>query len=118
MTEEPRCRYRNKILYYLSYITVEPIMVLYMMAFMTTNVVEQSFFVYKACTVNHGYNKTICEHINEKQYENITKEVQVSSETLQKKNNSSFSGEISEWTLDSPDFVPGDLNFFERLKNI
>lgn len=59
-------------------ITVEPTMVLYMMAFMITSVIEQAFFVYKACTVNHGYNETVCRNINEKQYENITKEVQVS----------------------------------------
>uniref|UniRef100_V5I9A0 Proton-coupled folate transporter n=1 Tax=Anoplophora glabripennis TaxID=217634 RepID=V5I9A0_ANOGL len=87
MSEEPGCRYRNKLLYYLSYITVEPIMVLYMMAFMTTTVIEQSFFVYKACTVNHGYNNTICENINEKQYENITKEVQVTVSTFHLWNN-------------------------------
>lgn len=87
MTEELRCQYRNKLLHYLSYITVEPIMVLYMMAFMTTNVVEQSFFVYKACTVNHGYNETICENINEKQYENITKEVQITVSTFHIWNN-------------------------------
>lgn len=49
-----------------------------MMAFMLTTVIEQSFFVYKACSVNHGYNDTICRNINNKKYENITKEVQVS----------------------------------------
>lgn len=59
-------------------ITVEPTMVLYMMAFMITSVIEQAFFVYKACKVNHGYNETVCRNINEEQYENITKEVQVS----------------------------------------
>ncbi|XP_066140214.1 probable peptidoglycan muropeptide transporter SLC46 isoform X2 [Euwallacea fornicatus] len=60
-----------------SYITVEPTMVFYMMAFMITSVVEQSFFVYKACKVNHGYNETVCTQINKKEYENITKEVQI-----------------------------------------
>lgn len=59
-------------------ITVEPTMVLYMMAFMITSVIEQAFFVYKACRVNHGYNETVCRNINQEQYENITKEVQVS----------------------------------------
>ncbi|KAJ8978071.1 hypothetical protein NQ317_000629 [Molorchus minor] len=59
MTNESECRYRSKIWHYLGYITVEPLMIFYMMAFMITNVVEQSFFVYKACTVNHGYNKTV-----------------------------------------------------------
>lgn len=67
----------TKIWHYLSYITVEPTMVLYMMAFMTTSVVEQAFYVYKACTVNHGYNATVCENINDVKYEDILKEVQV-----------------------------------------
>ncbi|XP_066246601.1 probable peptidoglycan muropeptide transporter SLC46 [Euwallacea similis] len=62
---------------FLSYVTVEPTMAFYMMAFMITTVVEQSFFVYKACKVNHGYNETVCTHINEEQYENITKKVQI-----------------------------------------
>lgn len=52
-------------------------MVLYMMAFMITSVIEQAFFVYKACRVNHGYNETVCRNINQEQYENITKEVQI-----------------------------------------
>ncbi|XP_050298296.1 proton-coupled folate transporter isoform X2 [Anthonomus grandis grandis] len=73
------CHYLIK---WLSYITVEPTMVLYMMAFMITSVVEQSFFVYKACTVNHGYNDTICKNINNKTYENITKEVQITVSTF------------------------------------
>lgn len=67
----------SKILRYLSYITVEPTMVLYMMAYMITNVVEQAFYVYKACTVNHGYNRTICENINKQEYKQVLKEVQV-----------------------------------------
>lgn len=55
-------------------ITVEPTMFLYMMAFMLTNVVEQVFFVYKACTVDHGYDEEVCRNIE--QYQNIKKEVQ------------------------------------------
>nr|XP_023016601.1 proton-coupled folate transporter [Leptinotarsa decemlineata] len=82
MDHEPTFRYGNKLKHYLSYITVEPTMVLYMMAFMTTSVVEQSFYIYKACTVNHGYNETICNNINDKKYENITKEVQLTSATF------------------------------------
>lgn len=69
------CQYLVK---YLSYVTVEPTLVFYMMAFMITNVVEQSFFVYKACSVNHGYNDTVCNNMNAKKYADITKEVQVS----------------------------------------
>lgn len=75
--EAPNSRYRNKLLHYLSYITVEPTLVFYMLAFMTTSVVEQSFYVYKACTVNHGYNETVCTNINNNTYQDIKKEVQV-----------------------------------------
>lgn len=53
-------------------------MVFYMMAYMLTSVVEQAYYVYKACTVNHGYNATICDNINDAKYEHILKEVQVS----------------------------------------
>lgn len=60
-----------------SLITVEPTMVLYMMAFMTTSIVEQAFFINKACRVNHGFNSTICDHIAAKENEAINKEVQV-----------------------------------------
>lgn len=66
-----------KFKHFLQLITVEPTMVLYMMAFMLTSVVEQSFFVYKACRVNHGYNDTICKNITAKIYEDYNKEVQV-----------------------------------------
>ncbi|CAG9761150.1 unnamed protein product [Ceutorhynchus assimilis] len=68
------CQYTLKCL---SYITVEPSLVFYMLAFMITTVAEQSFFVFKACTVNHGYNDTICRNLNDKKFENITKEVQI-----------------------------------------
>ncbi|EFA08602.2 proton-coupled folate transporter isoform X1 [Tribolium castaneum] len=66
---------RRSLLYYLKLITVEPTMVLYMMAFMTTSVVEQAFFVNKACRVNHGLNASICDNLTE--YEELNKEVQV-----------------------------------------
>lgn len=56
------------------YITVEVTMFLYMMAFMLTTVVEQVFFVYKACTVDHKYSDEICRNIQD--HENIKKEVQ------------------------------------------
>ncbi|XP_011330458.1 proton-coupled folate transporter isoform X2 [Ooceraea biroi] len=38
---------------------------LYMMAFMFTSVVEQDFFRYKACRVDHGYSEEICSHLND-----------------------------------------------------
>lgn len=52
-------------------------MVLYMMAFMTTSVVEQAFFVNKACRVNHGLNTTICDNLTADEYKDLNKEVQV-----------------------------------------
>lgn len=61
----------------LKLITVEPAMVLYMMAFMTTSVVEQAFFVNKACRVNHNFNKTICDHIEAPENSKFLAEVQV-----------------------------------------
>ncbi|CAG9836867.1 unnamed protein product [Diabrotica balteata] len=79
MDEPTTTRYSNKFLHYFKYVTVEPTMLLYMMAFMTTNVAEQSFYVYKTCTINHGYNKTICDNINSPEYKNISKEVQAST---------------------------------------
>nr|CAH7748096.1 unnamed protein product [Callosobruchus chinensis] len=89
MEEDVRSTFsvRQKLFKYLSYITVEPTMVLYMMAFMTTSVVEQSFYVYKSCSVNHGYNDTICHNMNDKRYENITKEVQKTASVFHLWNN-------------------------------
>ncbi|XP_013189337.1 probable peptidoglycan muropeptide transporter SLC46 isoform X2 [Amyelois transitella] len=57
------------------YITVEPVLFLYMMAFTITSVIEQTFYVYKACTVNHGYSSEICYNISS--YEEINNEVQI-----------------------------------------
>lgn len=72
----------GKFKQFLALITVEPMMVLYMMAFMLTSVVEQSFFVYKACKVNHGLNDTICMNITADEYEDYNKEVQVNRFSL------------------------------------
>ncbi|XP_035794014.1 proton-coupled folate transporter-like [Anopheles albimanus] len=66
-------------------ISVEPTMFLYMMAFMLTSVVEQAFFLYKACTVDHGYSHDIC--LNIEQYQDIKKEVQVTTSTFHQWNN-------------------------------
>lgn len=57
-------------------ITVEPTMFLYMFAFMLTMVVEQAFYLNRACVTNHGYSQEICDNLNK----NVTlkKEVQVS----------------------------------------
>lgn len=66
-------------------ITVEPSMFLYMMAFMLTSVIEQVFFLYKACTVNHGYSHDIC--INIEKYQDIKKEVQITTSNFHMWNN-------------------------------
>lgn len=57
-------------------------MVLYMMAYMLTSVVEQSFFVYKACSSNHHLDDTICNNITADENEDYNKEVQVNMETV------------------------------------
>lgn len=59
------------------YITVEPTMFFYMFAFQLTSVIEQAFFVYKACRVNHNYSSEICDHITDANYTDIKAEVQV-----------------------------------------
>jgi len=58
-------------------ISVEPTLFLYMFAFMTTSVVANVFFMYKACTVNHGHPHNIC--INIENHTEIKKEVQAST---------------------------------------
>lgn len=63
-------------------ITVEPPLFLYMMAYMITSVVEQAFFVYKACRVDHGYPEDICRDINNASFFEIKKEVQVTVSTF------------------------------------
>lgn len=57
------------------YITVEPAMFLYMLAFQLTSVIEQQLFVRKACMINHNYTADICDNL--KDHEDISKEVQV-----------------------------------------
>lgn len=57
------------------YITIEPTMFLYMFAFQLTSVIEQAFFVRRACMVNHNYPAHICDNLVN--YTDIQKEVQV-----------------------------------------
>jgi hypothetical protein len=68
----------NKSWYHL--ITVEPTLFLYMLAFMFTSVIESVFFVYKACTVNHGYSHEICIEIEK--HAGIKTEVQKTTSTF------------------------------------
>jgi PCFT/HCP family folate transporter-like MFS transporter 1/3 len=52
-------------------------MFLYMMAFMLTSVVEQAFFVDKACRVNLNFSDIICSNLADSQYKEYNKQVQV-----------------------------------------
>ncbi|CAK1588674.1 unnamed protein product [Parnassius mnemosyne] len=55
-------------------------MFFYMLAFMITSVIEQTFYVFKACTINHGYSEEICHNISS--YKEINNEVQVTVSTF------------------------------------
>ncbi|KAK9752753.1 Major Facilitator Superfamily [Popillia japonica] len=74
--------WKSKCKRYLNLITVEPSMSFYMMAFMITSVVEQAFFIHKACRVNHGLNATICDNLTADEHKDINKEVQVTVSTF------------------------------------
>jgi PCFT/HCP family folate transporter-like MFS transporter 1/3 len=63
--------------HWLELITVEPVMFLYMMAFMLTSVVEQAFFVDKACRANLNFSDNICSNLADSQYKEYNKKVQV-----------------------------------------
>lgn len=54
----------QRLIHLVESISVEPTMFLYMFAFMFTSVVEQEFFVQKACRVNHNFSAEICANIN------------------------------------------------------
>ncbi|XP_017842256.1 proton-coupled folate transporter [Drosophila busckii] len=56
-------------------ISVEPTMFLYMFAFMITSVVEQNFFLQKACLVNNNLSIAICQNINAPENEEYKKQV-------------------------------------------
>ncbi|XP_055606623.1 proton-coupled folate transporter-like isoform X2 [Uranotaenia lowii] len=79
-------------------ITVEPTMFLYMMAITLTSVVEQVFYVYKACTINHGYGHNICANIEH--YQEIKKEVHITTSTF------------LMWNHIAMDVVPISMAFF------
>ncbi|XP_034190594.1 putative peptidoglycan muropeptide transporter SLC46 isoform X2 [Osmia lignaria lignaria] len=66
-------------------VSVEPTMWLYMMAFMITSVVEQAFFVYKSCRVDHGYSEEVCARLNDN--ETIKAKVQVTVSEFHQWNN-------------------------------
>ncbi|XP_036148913.1 proton-coupled folate transporter [Monomorium pharaonis] len=72
---------RNKVLRkyfgWLKHVSVEPTMWLFLMAFMFTSVVEQDFFRYKACRVDHGYSEETCIHLNDNDNKDIKTKVQM-----------------------------------------
>ncbi|KAJ9575642.1 hypothetical protein L9F63_007503 [Diploptera punctata] len=68
-------------------ITVEPVMFLYMMAFMLTSVVEQAFYVDKACRANLNYNDSICLNLTDKSNEGYNKKVQIVASDFHQYNN-------------------------------
>lgn len=57
-------------------ISVEPVLFLYMFAFMITSVVEQDLFLQKACHVNKNYSNEICSNIKNSSNVKYKKEVQ------------------------------------------
>lgn len=84
MEDEPRVQTHmhtiwRKYFGWIRHISVEPTMWLYMMAFMITSVVEQAFFVYKACRVDHGYSEEVCANLNENQTLKAAVQVTVSN---------------------------------------
>ncbi|KAK9883023.1 hypothetical protein WA026_001235 [Henosepilachna vigintioctopunctata] len=78
--------FRRKVLYYLNFITVEPTLYLYFMAFMITTVLENAFFVDKACRVNHNLNSSVCDDISNEAYSKLNKEVQITVSNFNFKN--------------------------------
>ncbi|KAK9501064.1 hypothetical protein O3M35_002178 [Rhynocoris fuscipes] len=72
----------NKHKSWWKYIGVEPVMFLYMMAFMLTSVVEEAFFVYKACHINLGLSDEICNNLTAPENQKLQKEVQLKVSTF------------------------------------
>ncbi|XP_049315340.1 proton-coupled folate transporter isoform X1 [Bactrocera dorsalis] len=60
-------------------VSVEPTMFLYMFAFMITSVVEQDFFVQKACRVNNNFTDEICSNIQADENAIYKKQVQITT---------------------------------------
>ena len=56
---------QKKFIKCLRLISVEPTMWFFMMAFMTTSVIEQAFFMHKACRVDHGFSEKICRNLSD-----------------------------------------------------
>ncbi|XP_063222352.1 probable peptidoglycan muropeptide transporter SLC46 isoform X2 [Bacillus rossius redtenbacheri] len=72
---------------WLGLVTVEPVMFLYMFAFMLTTVVEQAFFVHKACRVNMNYSEHVCANLQNDSFADENKKVQVIVSNFHQYNN-------------------------------
>lgn len=72
-----RNRMCRKYFGWIKYVSVEPTMWLYMMAFTFTSIVEQDFFRYKACRVDHGYSEEVCMKLNDDDNKAIKTKVQM-----------------------------------------
>ncbi|KAG5330009.1 S46A3 protein, partial [Acromyrmex heyeri] len=70
-------RMYTKYFGWIKYVSVEPTMWLYMMAFMFTSVIEQDLFRYKACRVDHGCSEEICRHLSDDDNKEIKTKVQM-----------------------------------------
>ncbi|KAF7400515.1 hypothetical protein HZH66_005699 [Vespula vulgaris] len=80
-----RYEFLKKYFGWMRYISVEPTMWLYMMAFMITSVVEQDFFINKACRVDHDLSEETCANL--KANETLNTEVQVTVSKFHQWNN-------------------------------
>lgn len=58
-------------------VTVEPVIFFYMFAFMLTSVVEQAFYVDRACRVNLNLSDTTCSRIHDPEFKGELDRVQV-----------------------------------------
>ncbi|XP_047351898.1 proton-coupled folate transporter isoform X1 [Vespa velutina] len=80
-----RCEFLKKYFGWMRNVSVEPTMWLYMMAFMVTSVVEQDFFIYKACRVDHDLSEETC--VNLKTNKTLNAEVQITVSEFHQWNN-------------------------------
>lgn len=63
MAKNERLRFRLHVSSFFRGITVEPIVALYMLAFMMISIVEQDFFFIKICTVDLRVNENLCHRV-------------------------------------------------------
>ncbi|XP_059483676.1 proton-coupled folate transporter [Neocloeon triangulifer] len=70
-TTEDESNKKGKWLSYLDQVTTEPVMFLYMFAYMLTSVVEQRFYVDRACRVDLNFSDEICSNIESNSTEKV-----------------------------------------------